>query len=149
MRTLLFPSMSPADVEGILRSPHSMVASDGGVVEFEQGLPHPRSYGTNARVLGHYVRERRVLSLEQAVRKMTSLPAQRFGFADRGLVRPGLWADLVLFDPDAVSDRATFDAPHAYATGIPFVLVDGELVVDSGEHTGARAGRVLLGPGTY
>lgn len=146
---MIYHSMSPTDVERILRSPHSMVASDGGVVEFEVGLPHPRSYGTNARVLGHYVRERGLLSVEEAVRKMTSLPAQRFGFADRGLVRPGLWADLVLFDPDAVSDQATFDAPHAYSAGLPFVLVNGELVVDEGEHTGARSGRVLLGPGTH
>jgi N-acyl-D-amino-acid deacylase len=94
-------------------------------------------------VLGEYVRARRLLPLEQAVRKMTSLPAEHFGFEGRGLLRPGYFADIVVFDPATVSDTATFERPHAYAAGVPYVLVNGTVVVRNGEHTGARAGQVL------
>ncbi len=145
--SMVYHSMSEADVERILQFPYAMVASDGRVVEFGEGVPHPRSYGTNARVLARYVREKGVLRLEEAIRKMTSLPAQRFGFTDRGLIRPGLWADLVIFDPERIADRATFERPHAYSEGFDYVLVNGQVVIESDRPTGARPGRVLMGPG--
>jgi N-acyl-D-amino-acid deacylase len=107
------------------------------------GLPHPRSYGTFARVLADYVRERGVLSLEDAVRKMTSWPAQRMGLSDRGLLREGLRADVVIFDAAAVEDHASWTAPLRPATGIADVIVNGVLTLDQGRHTGARAGMVL------
>jgi N-acyl-D-amino-acid deacylase len=129
-----------------MRHPYAMVASDGGIAERGVGVPHPRGYGTNARVLGRYVRERHVLRLEDAVRKMTSLPAQRFRLEGRGLVRPGYWADLVVFDERTVADRATFEKPHAYSEGFKSVLVNGVAVWADGEPTGARPGRALRGP---
>jgi N-acyl-D-amino-acid deacylase len=144
--TGIFHAMSEEDVERILVSPFTMVASDGEIPVFGRGRPHPRSYGTFPRVLGLYVREKGLLSLEEAVRKMTSLPAARLGLADRGLVRPGMKADLVIFDPATIRDRATFEDPHAYAEGVAFVLVNGVVVVDEGRVSGARPGRVLLGP---
>jgi N-acyl-D-amino-acid deacylase len=144
---MVYHSMDERDVERILRFPYSMVASDGGVREMGRGVPHPRSYGTNARVLGRYVREKGTIRLEEAIRKMTSLPAQRFRLTDRGLIRPGLWADVVVFDPQAVTDKATFEKPHAYSEGFAFVLVNGEVVIEGGKHTGARPGQILLGPG--
>jgi len=144
---MVYHSMDEPDVERILRFPYAMVASDAGVIEFGRGVPHPRGYGTNARVLGRYIREKKLLRLEEAIRKMTSLPAQRFRLVERGLVRPGMWADLVVFDEKAVIDRATFEKPHAYAEGFHYVLVNGEIVIESGKHTGARPGQILLGPG--
>ncbi len=144
---MVYHQMSEPDVARLMQHPHVMVASDGSVVIPENGVPHPRSYGTNARVLGRYVRELKVLPLEQAVRKMTSLPAQRFHLIDRGLVRPGLPADLVVFDPATVADVATFDKPHAYSRGFKYVLVNGEVVVEEGRHTQAKPGKVLMGPG--
>ncbi len=144
---MVYHSMDERDVERIMQFPYSMVASDAGVVEFGRGVPHPRAYGTNARVLGRYVREKHLLRLEEAIRKMTSLPAQRFRLVDRGLVRPGMWADLVVFDTGSVADRGTFQKPHAYAEGFRYVLVNGEVVIADGKHTGARPGQLLLGPG--
>jgi N-acyl-D-amino-acid deacylase len=144
---MVYHSMDERDVERILRYPYSMVASDGGVQEMGRGVPHPRSYGTNARVLARYVRERGTIRLEEAVRKMTSLPAQRFRLVDRGLIRPGMWADIVVFDPRTVRDTATFEKPHSNSEGFTFVLVNGEIVIESGKHTGARPGQILLGPG--
>ena len=139
----IFHAMSEEDVERILRHPATMIASDGEVPIFGKASPHPRSYGTFARVLGRYVRDRRVLSLEEAVRKMTSMPAQRVGLRDRGLLLPGLKADLVLFDPATITDKATFEKPHQYAEGVSHVLVNGVFVVDEGKTTGARPGKVL------
>jgi len=144
---MVYHSMDEGDVLRIMQFPYSMVASDAGVIEFDRGVPHPRGYGTNARVLGRYVRDRNALRLEEAIRKMTSLPAQRFRLSDRGLIRPGMWADVVVFDPAKVADRATFEKPHAYAEGFRFVLINGEVVIADGKHTGARPGSVLLGPG--
>jgi len=144
--SMVYYSMNEEDVERILRYPYTMIGSDGGVIEFGKGVPHPRSYGTNSRVLGRYVRERGTIRLEEAVRKMTSLPAQRFHLVERGLIRPGMYADLVVFDPKTVADRATFEKPHAPAAGIPFVLVNGVVVVEDGKHSGARPGRILTGP---
>ena len=108
-----------------------------------RGQPHPRSYGTNARVLASLVRDRQVLTLEDAIRRMTSLPARTFSFHDRGIVRPGFIADLVLFDPDRVNDKATFADPHQYSEGFDVVIVNGEITVANGEMTDTRAGRFL------
>lgn len=136
--------MSEADVERVMQHPHVMIASDGyALAPAEGGRPHPRSYGTFARVLGRYVREEGHLTLEEAIRKMTSLPAQRLGLWDRGLIRPGCAADLVLFRPEAVAERATFQEPHQFATGIDGVWVNGIQVWVEGRDTGAPAGRVL------
>lgn len=145
--TGIFHAMAEEDVERILVSPLTMVASDGQIPVFGKGRPHPRSYGTFARVLGVYVRDKALLALEEAVRKMTSLPATRVGLGDRGLVRPGMKADLVVFDPGTIRDRATFEEPHAYAEGVSHAVVNGFVVVDEGRLTGVRAGRILLGPG--
>ncbi len=145
--SMIYHSMDERDVERILRFPYSMVASDGGVQEFGRGVPHPRSYGTNARVLGRYIREKNVVRLEEAIRKMTSLPAQRFRLTERGLIRPGMWADIVVFDEKTVGDTATFEKPHAYAAGFRYVLVNGEVMIEGGKHTGAHSGQILLGPG--
>lgn len=143
--------MAEADVETVLRHPAVMLGSDGYAIGPALGSkPHPRSYGTFTRLLGHYVRERQLLSLEEAIRKMTAFPAARFGLWDRGLIRPGLTADLVLFDPDTVRDAATFDDPHRYSEGIGWVMVAGQIVWQEGRDTGARAGRLLRagGPAT-
>ncbi len=138
--------MSEEDVRRVMRSPHGMVGSDGSAAApwgiLGRGKPHPRFYGTFPRVIGHYVREG-VLSLEEAVRKMTSAPAQRLGLRDRGLLRMGFKADITVFDPGKVKDVATFVDPHRFASGIPYVMVNGVLVVDGGEHTGALPGRAL------
>jgi N-acyl-D-amino-acid deacylase len=139
----VFHGMNEADLQTFLRHPNTMVACDSGLRRFGEGVPHPRGYGNNARVLGRYVRELRVLRLEEAVRKMTSLPATVFRFAGRGQVREGFWADLVVFDPATVADTATFTDPHHYPVGIPYVLVNGVPVVAEGRHTGARPGKVL------
>ncbi|MDR7495679.1 MAG: D-aminoacylase [Armatimonadota bacterium] len=137
-------SMSEDDVRCVMRHPAVAIASDGWTLAPEAGgRPHPRSYGTYARVLGRYVREEGVLRLEEAVRKMTSLPARRLGRRDLGLIRPGCAADLVVFDPDRVADLATFQEPHRFCAGVSHVVVGGQLVIEDGRDTGARAGRVL------
>jgi dihydroorotase/N-acyl-D-amino-acid deacylase len=142
----IYHAINEDDLVRILKDPLTMIASDGGVEIPGRGVPHPRSYGTFARVLRVYVREKRALSLEDAIRKMTSLPAQRLGLNDRGLVRPGMKADIVIFDPERVRDRATFADPHQYAEGVSFVIVNGSIVLDDGKMTEARPGHVLLGP---
>jgi dihydroorotase/N-acyl-D-amino-acid deacylase len=142
----IFHAIAEEDVERILASPLTMVASDGEIPVFGRGAPHPRSYGTFARVLGLYVREKGLLSLEEAVRKMTSFPAARLGLPDRGLVRPGMKADLAVFDPATIRDRATFEKPHQHAEGVSLVVVNGAIVLDGDRLTAARPGRVLLGP---
>jgi N-acyl-D-amino-acid deacylase len=141
--SMVYHFMSDEDVERIMRDPHVAVASDSGVLSEGEGVPHPRGYGNNARVLGEYARKRKVITIEEAIRKMTSLPAQHFRFSDRGVLREGMAADIVIFDAARVSDVATFEKPHAYATGIPYVLVNGVPVVKNGEHTGAKPGVVL------
>ena len=141
--TAVFNGMSEEDVQHFLRHPNTMIASDSGVREWQAGVPHPRGYGNNARVLARYVRELHLLRLEDAVRKMTSLPATAFRIADRGYVRPGCWADLVIFDPAKVQERSSFGDPHHYATGFSYVLVNGEIVVKDDAHTGARPGMAL------
>lgn len=139
----IFHVMDEQDVERIMAHPQSMVASDGRLSEPGVGHPHPRAYGTFPRVLGHYVRERGVVPLETAVRKMSAMPAERLGISDRGRVAEGMWADLVVFDPATVIDRSTFADPHLYPDGIPWVLVNGVAVVDAGEFTDVRPGRML------
>jgi dihydroorotase/N-acyl-D-amino-acid deacylase len=114
-----------------------------------EGKPHPRTYGTFARILGHYVRDRRVLTLEDAVRKMTSAVAERLSIEDRGLLREGMYADVTVFDPESVIDRATFERSHQLSTGIRDVLVNGVPVLRSGKHTGAKPGRAVRGPGRW
>ena len=141
--SMVYHFMGEDDIARIMKHPMVSVASDSGVLTPGEGVPHPRGYGNNVRVLGLYVRERRVIPLEEAIRKMTSLPAQQFKFANRGLIKEGYAADLVVFDPVTVGDTATYDAPHAYATGIPYVIVNGVVVVRKGEHTGARPGEIL------
>jgi N-acyl-D-amino-acid deacylase len=142
---MVYHGMSEQDVQNIMREPFTMIASDSGVRQVDESVPHPRGYGNNVRVLGHYVRDLKLISLEDAIRKMTSLPAQTFGFRDRGLLRPGFAADLVIFDENTVNDRATFDKPHQYATGISYVLVNGEVVFADGAMTSARPGVALRG----
>lgn len=145
---MVYFSMNEEDLQRIMKYPFSMTASDAGIAEFGKNMPHPRAYGTNARVLGKYVRENNVVNLEEAIRRMTSLPASKFKFKDRGLLREGMAADIVVFDPAEVGDQATFEKPHAYSKGFKYVLVNGEVVVDEGKHTGVRSGEVLQGPGT-
>jgi dihydroorotase/N-acyl-D-amino-acid deacylase len=128
-----------------MKHPATMIASDAapGVPIFGRNVPHPRAYGTFARVLGVYVREKKVLTLEEAVRKMSSFPARRIGLADRGVLRAGMKADVVVFNPATIVDRATFEKPHQYAEGVSAVVVNGQLALADGKTTGARAGRVL------
>lgn len=139
----VFHGMNEEDLAAFMRHPNTMVACDSGLRKLGEGVPHPRGYGNNARVLGRYVRELKVLRLEDAIRKMSSLPANTFRFQQRGLVREGFWADLVVFDPKKISDPATFNDPHHYAVGLPHVLVNGVPVIHNGEYTGARPGKGL------
>ena len=146
----IYFSMSDADVEWAMQQPWVGVGSDGRAVTPEmtfEGKPHPRFYGTFPRVLGYYVREKKVLTLPDAVRKMTSLPAAITGLTDRGLLRPGMAADITLFDPQTVIDKATFENPFQYPEGIPYVIVNGTVVIDQSQHTGKKPGRVLYGRG--
>ncbi|HHW19014.1 MAG TPA: D-aminoacylase [Firmicutes bacterium] len=138
-------AMSEDDVKTVMSCPWVMAGSDSRAlnVKTAKGQPHPRSYGTFARILGRYVREQKLLRLEEAVRKMTSLPAMRLGLQDRGILREGMRADLVLFDADRIIDKATFEQPHQYAEGVLWVLVNGVPVVQEGQHTGKRPGMVL------
>jgi len=144
-------SMSEDDVRTALKHPLVSLGTDSGARAtdgiYAQEKSHPRAWGSASRILGRYVREEKLLSLEEAVRKMTSLPASRMGLGDRGIVRPGMSADLVAFDPGTVKDRSTFADPFHYSEGIPYVAVNGRLVVDGGRITDERPGRVLRGPG--
>jgi N-acyl-D-amino-acid deacylase len=139
--------MSEENTERVLAHPLAMICSDGSALAAEgplaSGSPHPRSFGTFPRVLGHYCRDRRVMQLETAIHKMTGMPAARLRLTGRGAVREGAFADLVAFDPATVADLATFERPHQYPAGIPWVIVNGEVVLRAGERTPARPGRVL------
>ncbi len=145
--SMIYHAIGEEDVARIMRSPYTMIASDGDIPEFGKAAPHPRSYGTFARVLGVYVREQHVLTLEQAVHKMSGMPAQRMSIPDRGLLRVGMKADLVVFDPETVADRAEFAKPHQYSVGFEDVVVNGKPVLLKGVVTAARPGKVLYGPG--
>jgi N-acyl-D-aspartate/D-glutamate deacylase len=140
-------SQNLENVAKVLAHPATMIGSDSiGLSEGEgprPGKPHPRMYGTFPRVLGEYARDRSLISLETAIHKMTGMPAQRLDLKDRGLLRPGAAADVTVFDPATVRDEATYAEPHRYPTGIPYVLVNGALVVDGGRMNAAGTGRVL------
>lgn len=143
---------SEDDMTLAMRQPFSSIGSDGAALAIDgsqakRSMPHPRWYGTFPRVLGRYVREQKVLTVEQAVHKMTAMNADKIGIKDRGLLKEGYWADVTVFDPQTVADRATYENPHQYPVGIPYVIVNGQPVVDSGNHTGALPGAVLRGPG--
>lgn len=140
---MVYHKMSEEDVQRIMAWPLSMVASDAGLPTFGEGAPHPRNYGTNARVLGRYVRELGILRLEEAIRKMTSMPANRFGLTDRGRIAVGMAADLVIFSEREIIDMATFEQPHAWPKGIYYVLVNGVPVIEHGKHNGKRPGQPL------
>ncbi len=143
----VFFQMDEKDVEELMKLPFNMVASDGATQEFGVGVPHPRNYGTFPRVLGRYVREKKVISLENAIRKMTSLPAQTLRIRNRGLIREGMYADITIFYFDKIIDKATFKKPHQYPKGIVYVLVNGEIVIEKGKYNGKLPGMIIYGPG--
>jgi N-acyl-D-amino-acid deacylase len=143
----VYHAIGESDVERIMKSPYTMIASDGDIPVFGESAPHPRSYGTFARVLGVYVRERHVITLEEAIHKMSGMPAERLKLGDRGLLKPGMKADVVVFDPATVSDKATFEKPHQYSVGFRDVIVNGKFAMRDSKVTSERAGRVLYGPG--
>lgn len=144
---MVYRVMDESDVQNIMRQPFTMIASDSGVRDFGSGVPHPRGYGNNARVLGRYVRELKVIGLEDAIRKMSSLPAQTFRLENRGLLKPGYAADILIFDEKTVSDKATFEDPHQYPDGFTAVIVNGRVVFDGSNMTGEMSGQALYGPG--
>jgi len=144
---MVFHGMSEEDVKRIMQYPFNMFASDASIRAYRQGAPHPRGYGTNARVLAKYVRDEHVITLEEAIRRMTSLPAQKFQMKDRGILKEGLAADIVVFNAQEVADLSTFEQPHQYSKGFMYVLVNGQLVVDAAKHTGVRSGHSLRGQG--
>jgi dihydroorotase/N-acyl-D-amino-acid deacylase len=139
----IYHVMDAEDVARIMAHPWTAIGSDGRLTQPGEGHPHPRWYGTFPRVLGHYVRVEGVLTLEDAVRKMTGLPAGRIGLRDRGELREGWYADVVVFDPETVADRATFEDPHQYPVGIPWVIVNGQVAVENGAFVDGRSGKVL------
>ncbi len=148
----IYHMMSEQDIETALKFPWTSIGSDAGSVlvlggDDALGLAHPRSYGNFPRVIARYVRETHTLTLEDAIRKMTSWPATRMRIADRGLIREGMWADVTIFDYDKIQDRSTYENPDVTPDGIDFVIVNGQVVVDHGKHTGARPGKILYGPG--
>jgi N-acyl-D-amino-acid deacylase len=146
--SMVYHSMGEDDVKRIMQEPFTMIASDAGVRQVDDSVPHPRGYGNNARVLGLYVRNLKLIALEDAIRKMTSLPAQTFGFRDRGMIREGFAADIVIFDDKTIMDQATFDNPHQYPLGISYVLVNGVVVMTNNQMTDARPGVALRGAGS-
>jgi len=139
----VFHAMDESDVENILKHPQTMVASDGRLVKLGDGHPHPRWYGTFPRVLGHYVREKGVITLSEAIYKMTALPAKNIGIKDRGILKENMKADIVLFNPETIIDKATFEKPHQYPEGIHYVLVNGQLAIDNKDFKNIKAGKVL------
>jgi N-acyl-D-amino-acid deacylase len=150
----IYHMMSEQDIETALRFPWTSIGSDAGAArkageQDELGLPHPRSYGNFPRLIARYVRERGILTLAEAIRKMTSWPATRMRLAGRGLIKEGCWADVVIFDYDRIQDRSTYQQPLLFPEGIDYVLVNGQVVIDHGKHTGARPGHVLYGPGRH
>jgi N-acyl-D-amino-acid deacylase len=136
-------NMSEDDIRRSMQQPWTMTSSDGGLVRMDEGKPHPRNYGAFSRKLALYVRERGVVGLEFAIRSMTSLPAAVFGMRDRGVIREGAAADIVVFDPAQVRDRATYTEPHQLSEGMAFVLVNGVPVIEEGQFTAALPGKVL------
>lgn len=144
---MIYHSMDERDVERIMRAPFTSIGSDSGFIVYGKASPHPRGYGSNTRVLSKYSREKQLFPVEEAVRKMTSLPATVFRIKDRGVLREGAWADVVVFDDEKVADLATFEKPHQYAVGITDVIINGTLVIENAVQNGARPGKILLGAG--
>jgi N-acyl-D-aspartate/D-glutamate deacylase len=150
--TAIYHMMGEADVETALKFPWTSIGSDAGAAVTQQagddiGLPHPRAYGNHVRVIARYVKERGTLTLEQAVRKMTSWPATRFRLPNRGSIVAGNWADVTIFNLETLHDQATYQNPTKTPTGIEYVIVNGAVTIDRGQHTNAKAGHVLYGPG--
>ena len=143
---MVYHGMHEDDVRYFLKYPFNMIGADGGVSN-GRGMPHPRTYGTNARVLGKYVREEKIISLEEAIRRMTSLAAQKFQLKDRGLLKEGYAADIVIFNENEVIDKATFENPHQFSAGFKYVLVNGQAVIENEKHNGVKSGMTLKGPG--
>lgn len=143
----IFFQMDEKDVEALMKLPYVMIGSDGSLQIKGQGSPHPRSYGTFSRVLGEYVRNRKTITLEEAIRKMTSLPAQTLRLKDRGLLKEGMYADITIFDPEQIKDLATYADPHQYSQGVVYVLVNGQEVIEKGKFTGKRPGLIIFGQG--
>ncbi|WP_068245114.1 N-acyl-D-amino-acid deacylase family protein [Hydrotalea flava] len=146
---MVFHGMSETDVQYIMQYPFCMFGCDAGIRVFGEGVPHPRGYGSNAKILGKYVREEHLFSLEQAIRRMTSLPAQKFHLQNRGLLLPGYAADIVVFNPDTVTDKATYEKPHQYSEGFKYVVVNGTITLKNGQHTGARNGITLKNSASF
>lgn len=144
---MIYHTMNEVDVKYILQYPYNMAGADAGIPIIGKSMPHPRAYGTNARILGKYVREEKVITLEEAIRRMTSLAAQKFQLKDRGLVKEGMMADIVVFNDNEIADKATFEQPHQYSVGMKYVIVNGQLEIENGVIKDTRAGRVLYGPG--
>ena len=142
---MVYHTMNEKDVEYFIQYPYNMIGADGGVSN-GRGMPHPRTYGTNARVLALYVREQKIISLEEAIRRMTSLAAQKFQLKDRGMIKEGMAADIVVFDEARVKDNATYEQPHQFSSGFHFVIVNGQVVINEGKHNGIKSGLVLKGP---
>ncbi len=139
----VFLQMNEEDVKALMKLPYTSVASDGGIQFMGKGFPHPRSYGTFPRIISKYVREEKVLTLEDAIRKMTSLPSEVFRIKNRGLIKEGFFADIVIFDFEKIKDNATFSNPHQYPSGIHYVIVNGKIVIEKGKHTGEFPGKII------
>jgi N-acyl-D-amino-acid deacylase len=143
--SMVFHGMGDEDIKRIMKYPFNMFASDASIRVFGEGVPHPRGYGTNARVLSKYVRDEKVITLEEAIRRMSSLPAQKFGLKNRGILKEGFAADVLVFDEKNVQDLSTFEKPHQYSKGFDYVIVNGEVVVSKGDHLGTRSGKAISG----
>jgi len=141
--SMIVHGMSQEDVDLVISNPYVAIGSDGSVKQFGIGKPHPRNYGAFPRVLSLFVRKKKLLSLSEAIRKMTSLPARKLGIWDRGLIRPGMKADITVFNMYTVEDKATYEDPHQYPQGIKHVIVNGKLVVEDGQHRGAKPGKLI------
>jgi N-acyl-D-aspartate/D-glutamate deacylase len=135
--------MDEKDVERIMKHPMTMIGSDGRLSRPGDGQPHPRAYGTFPRVLGYYVREKKILSLTEAIHKMTGLSAGRLALSDRGLIKVGNKADITIFDPETIIDKSTFTDPHQYPEGIEYVIINGEIAIDKGKYLAVPAGKVI------
>ena len=144
---MVYHSMNEDDVRYFIKYPFNMIGADGGVVVYGRGMPHPRAYGTNARTLAKYVRDEKLVSLEEMIRRMTSLAAQKFQLKDRGLIKEGMAADIVIFDLNEITDKATFEQPHQFSAGFHYVLVNGQLEIEEGKQNAVRSGITLKGTG--
>jgi len=144
--TMIIFSMNEEDIQRIMKHKLQMFGTDSWAINSykkESGMVHPRFYGTYPKVFRKYVKEEKLFSLEEAIRKMTSFPAQRFFLMDRGIIKEGMWADIVIFNLENIKDKATYENPHQYPEGIEYVLINGEIVIEKGEYTGAMPGKVL------